>query len=165
MPAEPLGKRLRALFSETGLEEDIPEVWSTGNSGHILMILVDANRALVRRQPSESVWTTTITIFEIRFGLALLASGRWRDRLYDAFDRAIDEILSGCVLPFDRPAAERTAAIAARRRVIGRTVDIREVQIAGIAAARKVTLAMRNIRQFENLGVVLVDGWQAPSSV
>jgi predicted nucleic acid-binding protein len=61
-------------------------------------------------QPPESVWTTTITMFEIRFGLALLAPGRRRDRLYNAFDRAIDEILGGRVLPFHRTGAERAAA-------------------------------------------------------
>src|SRR5438552_17849779 len=89
------------------------------------MILVDTNvlSAMMRvavepaverwfdAQPPESVWTTTITIFEIRFGLALRAPGRRRDRLYDAFDRAIDLILGGRVLPFDRTAAETAAAI------------------------------------------------------
>jgi toxin FitB len=116
--------------------------WSTGKTGHILMILVDTNvlSAMMRvaiepaverwfdTQPPESVWTTTITIFEIRFGLALLAPGHRRDRLYDAFDRAIDEVLSGRVLPFDRTAAEIAAAIAARQRQIGRPVEIRDVQ-------------------------------------
>jgi len=143
------------------------------------MILVDTNvlSAMMRvavepcverwfdAQPPESVWTTTITIFEIRFGLALLAPGHRRDRLYDAFDRAIDEILGGRVLPFDRTAAKRAAAIAARRRLIGRTVEIRDVQIAGIAAARKATLATRNIRHFENLGIILVDPWHAQQAV
>src|SRR5207249_7769927 len=70
-----------------------------------LMILVDTNvlSAMMRiatepaverwfdAQPPESIWTTTITIFEIRFGLALLEAGRRRDRLQDAFDVAIDE--------------------------------------------------------------------------
>ena len=98
--------------------------WSTGRAGHILMILVDTNvlsammRAAVEpaverwfdAQPPESVWTTTITIFEIHFGLALLAPGRLRDRLYGAFDRAIDEIL--------------------KQRQIGRPVEIRDVPAA-----------------------------------
>jgi len=139
------------------------------------MILVDTNvlSAMMRvavepaverwfdAQPSESVWTTTITIFEIRFGLALLVPGRRRDRLHHAFDRAIDEILGGRVLPFDRSAAETAAAIAAKQRQIGRPVEIRDVQIAGIAAARKATLATRNTRHFENLDIILVDPWHA----
>jgi toxin FitB len=149
--------------------------WPTGRAGHILMILVDTNvlSAMMRAsaepaverwfdaQPPESVWTTTITIFEIHFGLALLAPGRRRDRLNEAFDRAIDEILGGRVLPFDRTAAETAAAIAAKQRQIGRPVEIRDVQIAGIVAARKATLATRNTRHFENLGIALVDPWRA----
>ena len=87
--------------------------------------------------------------------------GRRRDRLYGAFDRAIDEILSGRVLPFDRTAAETAAVIAAKQRQIGRPVEIRDVQIAGITAARKATLATRNTRHFENLGIILVDPWHA----
>ena len=149
--------------------------WSTGKAGNILMMLVDTNvlSAMMRiageptverwfdAQPPESVWTTTITISEIRFGLALLAPCRRRDRLYDAFDHAIDEILGGRVLPFDRTAAETAAAIAARQRQIGWSVEIRDVQIAGITAARKATLATRNTRHFENLGIILVDPWHA----
>src|SRR6266481_1495748 len=138
------------------------------------MILVDTNvlSAMMRvsvepaverwfdAQPPESIWTTTITIFEIHFGLALLAPSRRRDRLYDAIDRAIGEILGGRVLPFDRTAAETAAAIAARQRQTGRPVEIRDVQIAGIAAARRATLATRNTRHFENLGIILVDPWR-----
>ena len=121
--------------------------WSAGKASHILMIFVDTSVLLammrvavepaVERwfdaQPPESVWTTTITIFEIRFGLALLTPGRRRARLDSAFDRAIDEILGGRVLPFDRSAAEAAAAIAARQWQIGRPVEIHDVQIVGIA--------------------------------
>ena len=54
-------------------------------------------------------------------------------------------------------AAEAAAMLAARQRQIGRTTEIRDVQIAGIAAARKATLATRNTRHFEHLGIALVD--------
>jgi toxin FitB len=149
--------------------------WLPGRSSHLLMILVDTNvlSAMMRvtvepaverwfgAPPPESVWTTTITIFEIRFGLALLTPGRRRDRLDDAFGRAIDEILGGRVLPFDRSAAEAAAAIAARQRQIGRPVEIRDVQITGIAAARKAILATRNTRHFEGLRIILVGPWRA----
>jgi hypothetical protein len=111
-------------------------------------------------QAAQSLWTTAITIFEIRFGLALLPPGRRRDRLHEAFERAIEEILGGRVAPFDRRAAEAAAAIAAGQRQIGRPSEIRDVEIAGIAAARKATLATRNLRHFQNLGIALIDPWQ-----
>jgi hypothetical protein len=67
----------------------------------------------------------------------------------------------GRVLPFDRTAAETAAAIAARQRQIGQSVEIRDVQIAGIAVARKATLATRNTRHFENFGTILIDPCRA----
>jgi len=90
-----------------------------------------------------------------------IAPGRRRDRLSAAFDRVIDEILDGRVLPFDRTAAVTAAAIAVRQRQVGRSVAIRDVQIAGIAAARKATLATRNTRHFADLGITLVDPWHS----
>ena len=105
------------------------------------------------------LWTTTITVFEVRFGLELLKPSRRRDRLNDAFARAIDEVLDGRVLPFDQPAAQAAGAIAARQRRQGRPTEIRDVQIAGIAAERKATLATRNVRHFEGTGIALVEPW------
>lgn len=137
------------------------------------MILLDTNvlSALMRReadpvvvawldaQPPESIWTTAITVFEIRFGLEVLAKGRRRKALEEAFASALDEDFDGRVLAFDRPAADAAAAIAARRRQAGRPVEIRDLQIAGIAAARKARLATRNIRHFEGTGITLIDPW------
>lgn len=137
------------------------------------MILLDTNvlSALMRReadpaivawldgQPPESIWTTAVTVFEIRFGLEVLTSGRRRRSLEGAFGKALDVDLDGRVLSFDRAAAHAAAAIAAKQRRAGRTVEIRDVQIAGIAAARKAALATRNLRHFEGTGITLIDPW------
>jgi predicted nucleic acid-binding protein len=58
------------------------------------------------------------------------------------------------------PAAGRSRTDAAHL-FSGRPVEIRDVQIAGIATACKATLATRNIRHFENLGIILIDPWRA----
>ena len=137
------------------------------------MILLDTNvlSAMMRRetdpvvvawldaQPPESIWTTAITVFEIRFGIEILATGRKRKALEEAFASALDEDFDGRVLAFDQAAADAAAAIAARQREAGRPVEIRDVQIAGIAAARKATLATRNTRHFDGTGIALVDPW------
>lgn len=116
--------------------------------------------AWLDRQPSESIWTTSITVFEVRMGLELLAKGRRRSRLEKEFDRLLAEDLDGRVQCFDRAAADAAGTIAASRQRAGRTVEIRDVQIAGIASVRKATLATRNVRHFEGLGIRLVDPWQ-----
>src|SRR6266404_3091388 len=101
--------------------------------------------AWLDRQPAESVWITSITLFEARLGLALLPSGRRRQTLEAAFARLLLEDLENRVLDFDSAAAIEAASLAAERQKNGRPVDMRDTQIAGIALARRATLATQNI--------------------
>jgi len=112
-------------------------------------------------QPPESIWTTSITVFEIRFGLEILAKGRKRKALEEAFAHALVEDFDGRILAFDQAAADAAAVIAANQRAAGRAVEIRDVQIAGVTAARKATLATRNTRHFEGTGIALINPWLA----
>jgi predicted nucleic acid-binding protein len=139
------------------------------------MIILDTNvlSALMRtdpeasvvewlnRQPTESVWITSITLFEARFGLALLTRGRRRQTLEAAFAQVLKEDLENRVLDFDSAAATEAAALAAERQKAGRPVDLRDTQIAGIALVRNATLATRNVRHFRDLKVPIVDPWAA----
>ena len=139
------------------------------------MIILDTNvlSALMRtvpdahvvawldRQPAESVWITSITLFEAYLGLALLPSGRRRRTLEAAFARLLQEDLENRVLDFDSAAATEAASLAAARQKNGPTVDLRDTQIAGIALARRATLATRNVRHFRDLRILIVDPWAA----
>lgn len=138
------------------------------------MIILDTNvlSALMRkapeiavvawldRQPAESVWITSITLFEARFGLALLPKGRRQQTLEIAFARLLEEDLENRVLDFDSAAATEAAALAAERQKAGRPVDVRDTQIAGIALARNATLATRNVRHFRDLKIPVIDPWK-----
>jgi len=111
------------------------------------VILLDTNilSALMRDSPdptvlrwldtqvSERVWTTAVSAFEVRFGLARLAEGRRRAALEAAFEALLREDLAGRVAPLDRAAAEAAGLLAARRTAAGRVVDVRDTLIAGIA--------------------------------
>ena len=113
------------------------------------------------RQPADSVWLTSITVFEARFGLARLPKGRRRNGLERAFDRVLTEDLSSRVLTLDEMAAVTAAQIAADRQRAGRIVDLRDTLIAGIAQARRATIATRNRLHFEGLDVPVVDPWHS----
>jgi predicted nucleic acid-binding protein len=116
--------------------------------------------AWLDRQPAESVWITSITLFEVRLGLALLPKGRRRQTLEAAFARLLEEDLENRMLDFDGTAATEAAALAAERRKDGHPVDMRDTQIAGIALARHASLATRNVRHFADLKVPVVDPWE-----
>jgi len=117
--------------------------------------------AWLDRQPPESIWTTAVTVFEIQFGIGLLAPSRRRRQLETAFARALSDDLEGRILPFDYTAAQQAAERAAARRLAGKPVDFRDIEIAGIVSARRATLATRNTRHFEDLGIAVVDPWAA----
>jgi len=110
-------------------------------------------------QPAESVWITSVTVFETRFGIASLPSGRRHQALESAFDRLLQEDLENRVLDFDSAAATAAASLAAARQKRGQPVDMRDTQIAGIALARHATLATRNVRHFADLKISVVDPW------
>jgi predicted nucleic acid-binding protein len=111
------------------------------------------------RQPSNSLWTTAITVFEVHHGIERLPRGRRRDALRAAFDGMVSEDLAGRVLEFDVPSAAEAARISAALDARGRPVDMRDVLIAGIVSSRRGALATRNARHFEDTGITLVDPW------
>ena len=112
------------------------------------------------RQPADSVWVTSVTVFEARFGLALLPRGRRRLGLERAFEQVLNDDLANRILDFDAAAAAAAAQLAAERQDAGGPVDFRDTLIAGIALARRATIATRNTRHFEGLDVPVVDPWR-----
>lgn len=115
------------------------------------------------QQTVESVWITAITVFEIRYGLALLADGRRKSRLLELFATLLSTEFANRILNFDRAAAEECAVLYAARRQQGRPVEVRDAMIAGIARARRSTLATRNSKDFMDMGIALVNPWQMDS--
>jgi toxin FitB len=117
--------------------------------------------AWLNGQAPEDIWTTTISVFEVRFGLALMDQGRRRRALEEAFAALLEEDLSGRIASFDLTAAELAGELGARRRSAGCSVEFRDTQIAGIALARRASIATRNVKHFEDLSVAIIDPWIA----
>jgi predicted nucleic acid-binding protein len=142
------------------------------------VIILDTNvlSALMRDEPDRrvvewldgqsavSTWITSITVFEVRLGLALLPDGRRRRALQQAFEGLLAEDLDGRILSFDSAAAAEAATLAASRQRAGINLDIRDTQIAGIAQARRASIATRNLRHFEGLTVPVVSPWGEDST-
>lgn len=114
----------------------------------------------LNRQPRPSIWTTSITVFEVSFGLRIMAEGRRRTALVKEFAGVLRD-LGQRILLFDTEAAERAAELMAARRKEGRPVELRDTMIAGIVLSHHASLATRNVTHFEDAGVPLVNPWGA----
>ena len=137
------------------------------------MIVLDTNvlSELTRRTPEAGVvaWldsfpetkiaTTAITAAELLHGVSRLPAGQRKTALAAAVHALIDDDFQGRVEPFDATAASHYAAVVNERETLGRPISAADAQIAAICRARGAVLATRNIKDFEETGVELVNPW------
>lgn len=115
--------------------------------------------AWLDRQDAEKLFTTTINVHELHFGLCKLAAGRRRARLERSITTLIDEVLANRILPLDPESARASGKLQAARELIGKPIDLGDCLIAGIAIARKAAIATRNIRHFSEPSLVVINPW------
>lgn len=138
------------------------------------MIILDTNvvSELMRPQPDTRVreWisgrrsgelgTTAITVAEIRHGIERLPDGRRKDGLLSAATDLF-AAFGSLVQPFDALAAAWFGPVMVRRARLGMPIEGFDAQIAAICRAREASLATRNVKDFLETGVTVVDPWSA----
>jgi predicted nucleic acid-binding protein len=137
------------------------------------MIVLDTNviSEMMRSRPDEAVvrwyrslslralFTTSINCAEVLVGIETMAIGRKRAELANEARAMFNTEFEGRVLSFDQHAAEHYAEIVAHRRRRGRPIDALDAQIAAIARANAMGVATRNVTDFEECGINIVNPW------
>lgn len=111
-------------------------------------------------QPTNEIWTTTITVYEIQHGLNILPDGKRKRDLIHQFELAMQLDFADRILDFDTTAAIAAADISAEYKKQGQGADVRDIQIAGIVASKAWTLATRNVKDFHLSDVALINPWE-----
>jgi hypothetical protein len=138
------------------------------------MIVVDTNviSEIMRPQPSPPVlnwlntqdsnqlFITTVTLAEIGYGLRVLPEGQRRWLLHSRFEQFIEQAFEERVLDFTAPAAHAYAEILGHRKELGRPMSLPDGQIASIAHAHGFAVATRNIKDFEDCGLELINPFE-----
>lgn len=114
-------------------------------------------------QIAEELWLNSVVVSELLFGIARLPAGARKRQLADTFAAMLSEDFAGRVLPFDLEAAVIYAQLAAGCEAKGRPVAMADGQISAICLAQGATLATRNLKHFEGLGLGLVNPWDVAS--
>ncbi|MFN3230921.1 MAG: type II toxin-antitoxin system VapC family toxin [Alphaproteobacteria bacterium] len=135
------------------------------------MILLDTNvvSELMRRVPSKVVeswfdgqeptqlFVSSISIAEILFGLRTMPEGRKRDAMNARFEGFLRSAFQHSILDFDGSAARAYADIRGARQEMGRPMRNFDAQIAAVARANRLAVATRSIRDFEDVGLELIN--------
>jgi toxin FitB len=116
-------------------------------------------RAWFREQSRSDLWTTSVTIAELLFGIESLASSRKQKVLRDAVEGMLAEDFKGKVLTFNLAAARQYAQLVASRQRAGRPIRELDAQIAAIARANGATLVTRNVNDFAACDVPVLNPW------
>ncbi|TSE35959.1 type II toxin-antitoxin system VapC family toxin [Tepidimonas charontis] len=120
----------------------------------------EAVTAWLDRLDPEQVWVCAVSRAEIALGLALMPAGKRQAALARAAQAMFEEDFAGRCLPFDERAALRYAAVVAQRMRAGRPISTEDAQIAAIALAHHLTLATRNVSDFEGIdGLKIINPW------
>jgi toxin FitB len=129
----------------------VSEMMRTQPNKHVMKWLDD--------QKSGDLWLTAVNTAELMLGVARLPKGARKSQLASALATTLDEDFSGRILPFDTEAAAVYADLAVQREAIGRTGSIADTQIAAICLVHGATFATRNVKDFEAMGLVLINPW------
>lgn len=126
------------------------------------MMRADASPTVVRWFTSgdpNRMFTTSVTVAEIEFGIESLPGGARRAQLRAAAD-AMFSAFSDRLLAFDAAAAKHYGRVMTGRRRAGQPTSVLDAQIASICLSHSAALATRNVKDFESVGVALVNPWQ-----
>jgi toxin FitB len=136
------------------------------------MIILDTNvvSELMRPEPdarvrqrvngrrTDELGTTAITMAEIRHGIERLPDGRRKEGLLSAATDLF-AAFGDLVQPFDALAASWFGPVMVRRAGLGLPIEGFDAQIAAICWAREAALATRNVKDFLETGVDIIDPW------
>lgn len=114
--------------------------------------------AWLTQQDPTSITITAISVAESLVGIALMPEGQRRRDLQAAAIEALGAF-TGRVLPFDDAAATHYAEIIAMRRARGRPIELHDAMIAAICRHHGATLATRNVRDFDHVGIAVINPW------
>jgi predicted nucleic acid-binding protein len=108
----------------------------------------------------DRVFISVISFAEIRRGVEMLPAGRRRERLATWLAEELPARFEDRILDIDPQVAETWGVVMARGQKIGLTLGSMDAFLAATAEAHGLTLATRNVKDFERLGVSLLDPWQ-----
>lgn len=138
------------------------------------MILLDTNVVSepLRRDPEarvidwidaqslETLYLSSITVAELRFGVACLPVGKRQEELHTSLEKQILPLFSGRVRPFDMDCTNTYAKLMAKARASGLAIAPADGYIAAIATFNQFIVATRDVSPFQAAGVNVINPWE-----
>ncbi|MHB1677532.1 MAG: PIN domain-containing protein [Sulfuriferula sp.] len=107
----------------------------------------------------ETLYLSTISLAELRFGIAVLAPGKRRDSLHISLEQRVLPLFVGRILPFDAADSEAYAVLRASARAQGKAIAPADGYIAATAIRHGLIVATRDTGPFEAASLTVINPW------
>jgi len=104
---------------------------------------------------------SVISIGEILKGITILAAGQRRAMLQQWLDETLRPWFEGRILPVSEAIAARWGTLSGECKVRGATLNMADGLIAATALEHGLTLVTRNAKDFEAVGVAILNPWES----
>jgi len=130
----------------------ISEVWRQHRNIHV--------ERWVDAQPRRMLFLSAVTLGELHYGAQRLPDGRRKDLLLTVIAELEQSTFAGRILPFDTRCSDVFGRLRAERERMGRPINVADAAIAATALTFKLSLATRNTRDFDDLGLDLINPFE-----
>ncbi len=114
----------------------------------------------INTQTIETLYLSAITVAELRFGSALLPSGKRKAKLQNKLENKLLPLFTGRVLPFDVAVTKAYADLMSQARMTGQSISTADGYIAATAAANGMIIATRDTNPFTAAGLQVINPWE-----
>ncbi|MEY3235120.1 PIN domain-containing protein [Aquidulcibacter sp.] len=115
--------------------------------------------AWLNGQVEAALFTTSINVMELRFGVERLPEGRRKADLWDVLEFTLSRLVGPRILAFDAAAAAMAARIVAEAEASGVPIGQADAQIAALAATHGFAVATRDVTPFQKAGLAVINPW------
>jgi len=115
--------------------------------------------AWVAAQDLDTLFISSVSFGELRKGIVLRSPGKRREELEAWIETDLSILFSGRILSVTRSIAERWGVLEGRQQLAGKPLNVPDGQIAATALEHGLTLVRRNVKDFERLGVSILNPW------
>lgn len=106
------------------------------------------------------LFLSVVSLGEIFKGITVLPEGKRRQQLQQRVDETLRPWFDGRILPVSESVAERWGLLAGECQLTGRPLNVADGLIAATALEHGLTVVTRNVKDFSNLGVSVLDLWR-----
>jgi toxin FitB len=109
----------------------------------------------------ETLYLSTISLAELRYGIAVLPAGKRRETLHNSLEKRVLPLFAGRILPFDAATSEAYATLRALAKAQGKAIAPADGYIAATASVHGLMVATRDVAPFRAAGLTVINPWEA----